>query len=251
MTTRKISKTAATPEDEIVARRVWQLHEEGAKPIGIAETLGVPKTLVRDILTGRRLGPPVSERSAAKKARCPFCGKSVLSLPCLACELQKNNITTEYVSPFAKTKVSKTEWELRHFYDVKGAAGRMPKPRYLDKDSVKRIEAKMFCPECCKRRIETPSGLVCPDGHGRIAPKISQQDLRSWEYTKQVDKAPRGRTIRGSSLVYKTDLGYWKRTNQRTPSMPYTEININNVLVKVVPHKPSKRILELDAQLEK
>lgn len=32
------------------------------------------------------------------------------------------------------------------------------------------------CPECGKRRINTPSGSVCPDGHGRLHPPIELQD---------------------------------------------------------------------------
>jgi hypothetical protein len=33
------------------------------------------------------------------------------------------------------------------------------------------------CPECGKRRINTPSGSVCPDGHGRLHPTIEEPRL--------------------------------------------------------------------------
>lgn len=34
------------------------------------------------------------------------------------------------------------------------------------------VDVRFTCPECGKRRINTPSGSVCPDGHGKLYPSI-------------------------------------------------------------------------------
>lgn len=88
MEEQKKPKTATAKEDEILARRIWRMHEElKYPPLKIAKLLGVDRTIVNETLTGRRLGPAKSDYQCAP-VRCPYCGKRVYALPCLACRLE-------------------------------------------------------------------------------------------------------------------------------------------------------------------
>jgi len=41
------------------------------------------------------------------------------------------------------------------------------------------VDLRLLCSECGKLKIKTSSGACCPDGHGRITPGITAEELRS------------------------------------------------------------------------
>ena len=48
------------------------------------------------------------------------------------------------------------------------------------------VDLRLLCSECGKLKIKTSSGACCPDGHGRITPGITAEELRSAaEYMKK------------------------------------------------------------------
>lgn len=50
-----------------------------------------------------------------------------------------------------------------------------------------------ICSECGSVRMQTPSGTVCPNGHGRLFPKAAQVQLdTAWKYSLPV-AVPLGR----------------------------------------------------------
>lgn len=195
-----VAKTAATVEDERCARGIWSMHEAGVSPADIADKLSVPKKVVRDALNGRRLGPAISQRSAATIRRCPHCGKRVLSLPCLACEIEGHR-SPELLQP-AEPVVSTPDFMLS---DTSVAdwkpMGRPPKPRKLDDLSMARLRERLYCKQCGQRRMQTASGLVCPDGHGRIAMPVDPLDARSFDFTERLAALPCAKPAKGRSRI--------------------------------------------------
>jgi len=187
------SKTAVTTTDERLARRVHALHGDGVPPMEIAEICDVPRELVRDILSGRRLGPAVTGRAAPIKKRCPVCGQSLFSLPCLACELKGSALPKDSGKPvvIAIPRPQPDDgFKLRYSTPVRSAVGRISAPVELPAASMQRIQRNMYCDECGCERMESPSGCVCPEGHGRIFPRVQEIDRRSYLFTQRLRRLP-------------------------------------------------------------
>lgn len=198
-----VAKTAATTEDEAKAREVWRLHEKGVKPALIANDLGLSRQLVRDILNGRRLAPAISERSAANTRRCPHCGKLVLSLPCLACELNMERKKPMPVVQKPKVRVTQV------------VARRQP-PKTLQNHVFDEVNRSLVCNECGERRMMAVSGLVCPNGHGRIHRPVDSKTLKTYEYTKMLRSLPIGvRTDHGKATVRVAGIGLCTKVPKR------------------------------------
>ncbi|TWU22483.1 hypothetical protein Pla52o_35390 [Novipirellula galeiformis] len=49
------------------------------------------------------------------------------------------------------------------------------------------LRKKVACKECGEIRVNTPSGSVCPNGHGRIFPPVEERDRE--RYCKRMNKA--------------------------------------------------------------
>lgn len=208
-----VAKTAATTEDEAKAREVWRLHESGLKPAVIADDLGLSRQLVRDILNGRRLAPAISERSAATTRRCPHCGKLVLSLPCLACELSMKKEPSIVKTPEAP-KVN----------------------RHTDGHEVfvASVEKSLICNECGERRMMAVSGMVCPNGHGRIHKPIDSKSLKSYEHIKKLRSLPVGVRVEQQKRVHVAGVGLCKKVAKRCQS-DVVEVNVEGHVWLVVP----------------
>lgn len=56
-----------------------------------------------------------------------------------------------------------------------------------------------LCPECRRERMNTPSGSVCPLGHGRIMPPVTSQQLRLYRLKRYYDSLPRAKRIAGNT----------------------------------------------------
>lgn len=51
-------------------------------------------------------------------------------------------------------------------------------------ESITEFKKQVTCPECGSVRMNTPSGSVCPNGHGRLHPRVSESArtrLRKWK----------------------------------------------------------------------
>jgi hypothetical protein len=71
-------------------------------------------------------------------------------------------------------------------------------------DECERLTKSVYdCEECGKRRMNTPSGSVCPDGHGRLKPKIPRKELAQLERRDWMATLPIARPF-GAGL-YKVD----------------------------------------------
>lgn len=230
------SKTAANVDDERTAREIWRMHEAGCKPLQISQELEIDRMLVRDVLTGRRLGPPVSERSAAVSSRCPFCGKRVLSLPCLACEIERGQEQERKAAPRQENK-AEPAFSLSPVPRIR-MLGRMPKPAKLATASMARIKNALICSECGARRMETASGLVCPRGHGKLHLRPDPLDVRSYHFTIKIEKLPKASRVPGSKSVVEVDgkTGYWKRIPKSRVSRTTIQVACENQIWNVDPH---------------
>lgn len=242
-----VAKTAATMEDELTARSIWSLHEDGVSPTDIAGRLDVPKKVVRDALNGRRLAPAISQRSAATVKRCPCCGKRVLSLPCLACEIEGNwQPQTKAAEPAPPCE---PEYELidNPAMDWK-PMGRPPKPRKLDDRSMAQIRKSLCCGQCGEERMRTPSGYVCPHGHGRIAPPIDPLDEKSFRFTQRLRSLPQASPVgrfKNIVRIHGESEQRYRRVPNRSATQHCREVAVGSEIWFVEP-KETQQVSTLD-----
>jgi hypothetical protein len=238
------SKTATTPEDEALARRIHQWHGEGVSPSEISRRENVHRDLVRDVLSGRRLGPAMTDRSAARKSRCPHCGKAVLSLPCLACEItiKKPAAVVIAIAP------PKPEFTLKYEHRMSiSSCGRLPRASYLPSDSMQRIKTHLICDECQSERMPTPSGSVCPNGHGRIHPRTPELDRRSYHYTNRINKLPKAWKLTARNYRVEGLAGEWRVVKHGSRITGDLEVNFNGRL-KVLRLREGESVDDVDSR---
>jgi len=84
------------------------------------------------------------------------------------------------------------------------------------------IQNRLFC-ECGKRRMRSPSGMVCPDGHGKIHAPVSNSELRAYEFWKWSQHMPRARHAQINYLV-DGKKGVWRQC-------PHSSTRTRRVLV--------------------
>lgn len=63
----------------------------------------------------------------------------------------------------------------------------------------------LICEECGEVRIKTPSGAVCPAGHGRIKPGVTESELAAAERLKWAESLPRFARECGTKRVFVRD----------------------------------------------
>lgn len=61
----------------------------------------------------------------------------------------------------------------------------------------------VICDECGEVRIKTPSGAVCPNGHGRVKPGVTTIELQEGRLRKWAMQFPQGTTI--SPRIFEVD----------------------------------------------
>lgn len=68
----------------------------------------------------------------------------------------------------------------------------------LDKRSeVKAVTiSNLICPDCGEVRMRTPSGTVCPNGHGRIHPKATATQIKTAQHHKWANGLPRATRVK-------------------------------------------------------
>ncbi|MAT51462.1 MAG: hypothetical protein CMK32_09800 [Porticoccaceae bacterium] len=233
-----ITKTAATVDAESIAREIWRLRDRDIPPTEIAKTMGIPHKVVYDALNGRRLAFPTSDRTACPKRRCPYCGHTVLSLPCLACEIDG----TADRSFRPKPKLREPQFTLRDTPAMKQkmAVGRPPSPQCLDAAAMDRIRSRLICSDCGSRRQQYASGLVCPQGHGKIHPPVDPLDVRSFDFTERLATLPIAKPVAGYKYVVTVENrpGYFKRVSGAEAKELGNSIDVacRNRIWHVVPH---------------
>ena len=72
-------------------------------------------------------------------------------------------------------------------------------------DGMKSNEDHSFicCKECGQVRINTESGSVCPDGHGRIHARISSEALRMHHEFQQSKSLAKAKQVAGKPRTYR------------------------------------------------
>lgn len=55
--------------------------------------------------------------------------------------------------------------------------------------------SSVICPECDSVRIKTPSGAVCPKGHGKIQPGVTRDELHQARYARWLATMPNAKSI--------------------------------------------------------
>lgn len=49
----------------------------------------------------------------------------------------------------------------------------------------------LICSECGGERVLTASGMVCPNGHGRIFPPMTNSQIRKVRQAIEIEKLPK------------------------------------------------------------
>ena len=80
--------------------------------------------------------------------------------------------------------------------------------------SFPKILTGVVCKECGEVRFNTPSGSVCPNGHGRLAPRVSSVARRVYrEYQESLSLSQANRV---SGRTYEVDGCLYVRASKET-----------------------------------
>lgn len=98
------------------------------------------------------------------------------------------------------------------------------------------------CAVCGKRRMNTPSGSVCPDGHGRLFPKIPARELSRIERMEWIESLPTAHPM--GDGFYRVDgaHGYWVKQAVRAIKTGQT---FKDGLVAVVNLSAKPKVIKL------
>ena len=73
----------------------------------------------------------------------------------------------------------------------------------------------LVCPECGEVRMKVPSGAVCPNGHGRIMPGVTDSELKAARFLVWSSSLPQFHLEKGKSRVYEHSGKRFKKTFSR------------------------------------
>lgn len=83
-------------------------------------------------------------------------------------------------------------------------------------ETLPEIENRVTCKECGKIRMNTPSGSVCPDGHGKLYPSVSARAKRAVLRWREIRDLPEPTPAFQFKNIWKIEgeKGYFKRVTR-------------------------------------
>lgn len=75
----------------------------------------------------------------------------------------------------------------------------------------------LICSECGGERVRTASGMVCPNGHGRIFPPMTNSQIRKVRQAIEIEKLPKAMHVaieKRTRFAIEGMNGTWLKTNR-------------------------------------
>ena len=98
---------------------------------------------------------------------------------------------------------------------------------------------RLICPECNEIRIKTPSGAVCPNGHGRLQAGVTEAQLRFAIKIQWIESLPKAMRINNGPRIKVADRpGIW-RVEETNPWGCDYETRVRVETLEPQPGKPN------------
>ena len=75
------------------------------------------------------------------------------------------------------------------------------------------ISRRGVCQECGEIREKGPTGMVCPNGHGKILPPLTRGQVNRLKYMKWAEQFPQAVKVKGRKFKIDGKEGLWLVTS--------------------------------------
>lgn len=91
---------------------------------------------------------------------------------------------------------------------------------------------KVICGVCGEIRMNTPSGSVCPNGHGKMMPKVPRSAYRLYERYRESLQLPQAEFVDGKPWTFDVEGARYVRASEETKKI---RAGLNGNVIRLKP----------------